>query len=691
MTITVRRTGVVAGSSLAMLLTAIPLSANATQAGPASLDEIVVTATRRAERSGDVSSTITVVDQQAIASNALITDALANQPGVFLQQTTPGQGAAVVRGLKGSAILHLVDGMRLNNAIFRSAPTQYLALVPGVAVDRLEILRGTPASLYGSDAIGGVVQVVTHTPDFTGSDTQMRGTNTLAYDSADLNQLIRSSVDAGNAQGGVSLSAEWQSTGGRRIGGGERLATGAYEAFGGRALFMLTPSTSRTLKLDLQAMEQPETPRVDELIAGFGQTEPSSSEYAFAPNRRYFAHASIENTQGVLGLAWRMDLGWQRIDDDRITRNLDADARRRETNRSDLLGITATVSGNNDRFDWIAGAEIYSDEVSSSRSEESISTGDISEVAARFPDGASVLQTAMFGNVSMTLAQRHTLTGGLRLTRASIDLPGVAGNPESEFSISDLSGDAGWLWQVNPRWSAAANVGAGFRAPNIFDLGTLGNRPGNRFNVPNTRLDAEHVLQGDVGLRYRGDSVDYSLSAFALSYDDRIVSVATGAVTADGREVVQSTNAARAEISGIEANADWRITDSLGATFMLSAIRGDQRVDGNQREPSDRIPPLTGRIVLDWLTGSGSELSAWLNFASAQDRLSNGDISDSRIDPQGTPGWVVLGTSWQRWLTDHWRLRVAADNLLDKRYRMHGSGLDARGRSLSLSVTHDWR
>ena len=68
--------------------------------------------------------------------------------GVYLQQTTPGQGAAIIRGLKGSSILHLVDGIRVNNAIFRSAPTQYFALVPTSAVERIEVLRGTPASLY---------------------------------------------------------------------------------------------------------------------------------------------------------------------------------------------------------------------------------------------------------------------------------------------------------------------------------------------------------------------------------------------------------------------------------------------------------------------------------------------------------------------------------------------------------------
>jgi outer membrane cobalamin receptor len=118
------------------------------------IEEIQVTATRRPTEVSDVSAALTLIASDEIHSAKLTTDALAAQIGVYLQQTTPGQGAAIIRGLKGSEILHIVDGMRLNNAIFRNAPTQYLALVSPGTVDRIEVLRGAAASLYGSDAVG---------------------------------------------------------------------------------------------------------------------------------------------------------------------------------------------------------------------------------------------------------------------------------------------------------------------------------------------------------------------------------------------------------------------------------------------------------------------------------------------------------------------------------------------------------
>lgn len=94
------------------------------------LTEIVVSSARRAVPVAEVPVAISLIERDDIVEESVLTDALANLSGVYLQQTTPGQGAAIVRGLKGSAILHLVDGMRLNNAMFRTAPTPWFAL-PG--------------------------------------------------------------------------------------------------------------------------------------------------------------------------------------------------------------------------------------------------------------------------------------------------------------------------------------------------------------------------------------------------------------------------------------------------------------------------------------------------------------------------------------------------------------------------------
>ncbi|MGE3106649.1 MAG: TonB-dependent receptor plug domain-containing protein, partial [Lysobacterales bacterium] len=141
-------------------------SASKSHKQPASkLGTIQVTATLRAEDSARISAPVTVVDSERLHQQAATPiEALRGQAGAFVQQTTPGQSAVFVRGAKGSEVLHLVDGFRLNSTIFRNAPNQYFALVDGQALDRIELLRGPSGSFYGSDAMGGVVHMLSADP-----------------------------------------------------------------------------------------------------------------------------------------------------------------------------------------------------------------------------------------------------------------------------------------------------------------------------------------------------------------------------------------------------------------------------------------------------------------------------------------------------------------------------------------------
>ncbi len=661
-----------------------------TAASDSEIDEIVVTATRRAISSEQVSSGLTVVSREDLETQKLITDALASKVGVFLQQTTPGQGAAIIRGLKGSSILHLVDGMRLNNAIFRSAPTQYFSLVPVTAIERVEVLRGTPTSLYGNDAVGGVVQLVTRVPTFDSSEMEVRGDVFTAFDTAELAKTVRATLDVGTSALASSFSAEYMTTGDRRIGGGDRIGPSGYESQAARWVLSGTPTDDRSWLFDVQYLEQPETPRIDELVPGFGQTEPSSSEFFFAPNRRVFAHGKYSVKDGLGGLDWTTDVAWQRIDDDRVTRDFEATDRRRESNSSDLSGVAFSASRLTDAGSWIVGAEFYDDKVHSQRLEEDLLTGTTQALASRFPNGSRVRQAALYGNLQRQITGRHNLSFGVRVTNDDVTLPQTTVSSAAAINNTDLSGDLGWIFNVAERWQLVANVGLGFRAPNVFDLGTFGNRPGNRFNIPNTTLDSERVAQADIGMRFRSDRVRFDLMMFGLRYRDRITSVGTGDVTLEGRDVVQSVNAAESSIRGVEAALDVRFSDIVRARAILNYTWGEQAVLGSDTEPAGRIPPLNGSVSLFYDVSSDYQIEGWVRFASDQDRLSARDVSDVRIDPQGTPGWAVIGARLQKEYAQHWRLTIALDNLLDKRFRVHGSGLDAPGRNLMISARYSW-
>jgi len=644
---------------------------------------------RREMAVSEISTAVSTIAAEAIRAEKLITDALREAPGIFVQQTTPGQGAAIIRGLKGSSVLHMVDGMRLNNAIFRSAPTQYFALVPTMAIERIEVLRGTPASLYGSDAVGGVVQAVTHVPAFDSEQTRSTADLFALLDSAEQTRSLRARVDIGNRKLAASASLEHLATGDRKTGGGERVVPSDYEQTAGRIAISATPGDTRAWFFDVQFLEQPETPRTDELNPGFGQTEASSSEYLFKPNRRLFAHARYTHTDGVLGLDWRADLSFQRIDDDRVTRDLNAAQRTIEQNRSSLTGFTVTAARSYTDRTWIAGVEYYHDKVSSARYEEDVVSGSRQTVTARFPDGSTVKQSALFWNADFKINDRHALNGGLRISRTDVELADTPVSSAASIGATDLSGDLGWRYDATAEWQLVANAGFGFRAPNVFDLGALGSRPGNRFNVPNTALDSERVIQVDTGIRRRGQRWQLELSLFALQYADRITSVSTGEVTPEGRDIVQSVNAAESRIRGVEAGLELALTRSVELRAVMNYTRGRQEF-ADRTEPADRIPPLTGHLNLNYDAGNPFSASMWLHFASRQGRLSARDVRDSRIDPGGTPGWATAGAQAAWRIDEAWQVTLGVENLLDKNYRYHGSGIDAPGRNVYLSAWRRW-
>jgi outer membrane receptor protein involved in Fe transport len=224
----------------------------------------------------------------------------------------------------------------------------------------------------------------------------------------------------------------------------------------------------------------------------------------------------------------------------------------------------------------------------------------------------------------------------------------------------------------------------------VFDLGTLGERPGNRFNIPNPDLKSERITQFDIGIRHYGDRWQIDAVAFALHYTDRITSVLTGGITPDGRDITQSRNIDTADIHGIEVGGRVVLRPELVADLVINYLRGEQVDLSGVASPGDRIPPLNGRLGLTWDISGALSLEPFLIFAAGQDRLSPRDVMDPRIDPAGTPGWMTANLRADWALNDRWRFSATLENILDKRYRVHGSGVDSVGRNLYVSIQSDW-
>ena len=373
---------------------------------------IQVTGTKVASGLADVAVPVQVIDGDALAERSpeVLTDVFLEAPNVHVQSTTAGQGSPYVRGLTGSAVLNLVDGVRLNHAIYRSSPNPYLALVGPHIARRIEIVRGPASVLYGSDAMGGVIQVFTRRPEFDSDLWEARGAVDARFGSADLSRSVYADLSAGREGIGIGAGFSYLATedvyGGGKTG---RQRPSDYTMIGGDASLLWKPASGHRTTLDFQMQRQPETPRYDELVAGFGQTEPSSDVWDYDPLERIFAHLQhrVEGVAPGFVDSLSFDAAFQQIRDDRRTRAYESAIENRERNRSRLLGFAA--HGVSLPRAWLSlswGIEGYFDTVSSERVETDLAIGSSRGVASRFPDDSGMNSYGAYASAQIRLSER---------------------------------------------------------------------------------------------------------------------------------------------------------------------------------------------------------------------------------------------------------------------------------------------
>ena len=276
------------------LAAADTVSPDALPADPRAMPEEIRIEGERPTKAG-IENTVPAIFLEEDAIRAAIpdvlTDALREARDVAVQVTTPGQGSPFIRGLTGSGVLNLVDGVRLNNAIYRAAPTPYLALVEPRLVDQIEVVRGPASVRYGSDAMGGVIQLHTHRPSFQEEEWQARSLLAAQFASADLARGMRAQVEVGRNDLGFRAGFSGLEPGNLEGGGstGEQVPS-AYTALVGDFALLWTAAPNRKISFDLQYYKQPKTPRYDEMSTGFGQSHPAASEFYYEPLERLFGH-----------------------------------------------------------------------------------------------------------------------------------------------------------------------------------------------------------------------------------------------------------------------------------------------------------------------------------------------------------------------------------------------------------------
>lgn len=438
----------------------------------------------------------------------ILPQALRDVPGVHLQQTTSGQGSPFVRGLTGQQVLHLINGVRFNNSTFRPGANQYTALIDQHAADRVEVVRGPGSTQYGSDSLGGTINVLTRPiKDFDTFTTQ--GNFNTFFMSADLSGGAAATISGGADKWGFLFSASGHRTQDLRTGGaldshsvvtrllgisskflGDRLQDTAYGQYNANGKFQFQATEADVISVEYLRGTQLGLRRYDQLDGGVGNLlnsfDPQVLDFFTARYDRIGA-GPFDRISTIFSYnGQRDDRRSQSINNAQGLRSRITD----EFNLTRAFGYQAQATSRVTRNHAITfGAEFYNERITSKRQEFSFSnaTGgftNVADVRARFPNGSNYRTLGLFvQDVATLIPRRLTANLGLRYSLFHysqspqdnpLDAAGRPTVPELDASFDDVTFNAGLAYAINSHFTLSGNVSRGFRAPNVNDFAATG-------------------------------------------------------------------------------------------------------------------------------------------------------------------------------------------------------------------------
>ncbi|MBK7133359.1 MAG: TonB-dependent receptor [Bacteroidales bacterium] len=640
------------------------------------LSEVVISANRfgsirlNTPEAVRVTGTNTVIRQQLRSAP----EALVSASGVFVQKTNHGGGSPFLRGLTGNQTLLLIDGIRLNNSTYRYGPNQYFNTIDLFSIEKIEVLRGSGSVQYGSDALGGAVNVFTHDVRFSGNPS-WGSTLYTRLAAAGMEQSLNGSLKFSSSRvavrGGLTLRNFGDLKGGDTT--GVQSPTGYSEIdYDIKGKLLLSESTELTMFL--QSVHQSNVPVFHKVVL---------ENYAvnrMDPQNRKLGYVKVTHKpdDGLIR-SLSFSASWHDTEEGRESRKNNSDVLRYENDKVRTLGFIAeafTSDGNN----WSAstGAEIYNDLVGSTRYERDLTSGIITDKRGLYPDNSRMTSIAAFSLHTIEF-QNWIFSGGARFNAFLINVHDeVLG--ETSLTPSALVGNFAIMRKLTGRSSLFVSANSGFRAPNVDDLGTLG-IVDFRYETPNFNLTPEHSLQFQTGYKYQGKTLRGEIFIYRNELRNLIVRNIVAGDTIDGYPVYIKENVERAFIRGVETAWELDLGKSWNAGFSLTYTYG-QNITKN--EPVRRIPPLFGRVSTEYSLKNLRIGAEWL-AAAKQERLAAGDKSDNRIPAGGTPAWSIFNLN-AGYDIDLLSIGFSLQNILNEDYRYHGSGVNGQGRTALISL-----
>ena len=657
---------------MAMTLSCISASSQTAADTVKRLDDVIVTATRKSTAIAQLPYAASILTKNAAQKqlSRTVPESLSGLPGIFIQKTNHGGGSPFLRGLTGNQSLVLVDGIRLNNSIFRYGPNQYMTLIDPYIVEKIEVVKGTGSVQHGSDAMTGVINIQTTSLQL-GSRPNWQEKALIRLSEAGMELTVRPELKYEGKKFAFVVGGSSKMFGDLKGGDttGFQRPTG-YDEKSFDLKMKIDLGNNWNMTAAYQWLNQNNVPVFHKYkLENFAvnTSDPLKRGFGYLQAKKVFRSTFFKQLD--------IFVAEQMISEQRYSRRNGSQVLRIEDDKAKTVSGGADLLIRFNRF-WEAntGIETYNDFIESERIDKDGMSGSTKQLRGLYPDNSTYSNFSIYNLHHLSLG-RLKAEAGIRLNFFNAAITDTSLG-KIRISPSAAVFQGGLNYQVFKPVYLYANISDGFRAPNIDDLGTLG-IVDFRYEIPAYDLKPERSLNTELGVKIVTKKVSFSTAVFNTSLTGLITRVSTGA-RISGYPVFKKINVDKGYIRGWETQIEVRPFKRVGFYGNATSLFG-QSITRNQ--PLRRIPPFNARLGADFTT---TQWIAGLTFdhASPQRRLEAGDKSDNRIPAGGTPGFNLLNL-YSGYQNKSLTFRLYWNNIFNADFRTHGSGINGMGSAVS--------
>ncbi len=703
------------------------------------LDEVVLSVSGFQQQKRDIPQKVVSINQQDIisASPQTAADLLESTGQVFVQKSQLGGGSPMIRGFATNRLLITVDGVRMNTAIFRGGNVQNIVSIDPLAVEKAEVVIGAGSVIYGSDAIGGVMNFFTLDPVYsTVKGGSFSGKAYTRYATANEEKTGHFDITYGKEKWALLTSLSYSDFGDMKMGShgpkeylrheyvvrreGQdivvpnedprvQVPTG-YDQVNVLQKIRYSPSAEWDFGMGVIYTTTSDYPRYDRLYRQRnGQLR--AAEWYYGPQTWLQGNFNIDKVgNGDVYDNAKFTAAYQMFEEGRNDRDFGSETLFETDEHVDAWSANLDFEKEFFGSKFFYGLEYVLNTVSSTGKETNIITGERFTGTSRYPDDSDWQSMAAYGSLQWKIKPDLTLQTGARYNHILLNADfaeEIYDFPFSEAKINTgaFTGSAGLNWQQNETLGWQLNLSSAFRAPNIDDVGKIFDSAPGMVVVPNPDLKPETAYNAELGMRLNFDgAVQLDLAGYYTHLDDAMVRrnfELNGETVIDYQgepsRVQAIQNVAKAYVYGFEAGTKIKFSEQLKFNSQMSLTQGEEEQEDGTTAPLRHAAPFFGNAHLVW----DNEVLRFDLFTIYNGQISYEDLAPEEqnkaylyaVDEQGnpySPQWYTLNFTTQYRVGKGWLATASLENITDQRYRTYSSGIAAAGRNFILALQYSF-